>query len=121
MLSTDRRTGSRLPLEMFLNAYVKDRQQRGFTMNLSPSGLYLNLLKNEPLPVGTTVGLEFTLPGVTETIWAAGETCYGKTVDAYFLGQGIRFTGIAGLHARIIEDFCKELRRRRWGRPLPRA
>jgi hypothetical protein len=117
MLSTDRRYGARYPLEMYLNAYVDERQQRGFTLNISETGLFLNTVARAPLPARTPVGLEFQLPGTGETIWAGGEICYDAT-DDYFLGQGIRFTAMAGLHARIIREYCHQLRRNKWRRAL---
>src|SRR5437762_1007240 len=113
MLSSDRRWGHRLPLEMYLNTYVADRPARGFTSNLSESGLYLNTLSRELLPPQTPVGLEFSLPGIPETIWAAGELCYEEP-DDYFNGSGIRFVAMAGLHERMLTEFLKEARRKRY-------
>jgi hypothetical protein len=100
MLSTDRRYLHRLPLEMYLNTYVADRPSRGFTSNLSESGL----------------GLEFNLPGTSETIWAAGQYCYDE-VDDYMNGSGIRFVAMAGLHERLLREYLREARRKRWSGP----
>ena len=120
MLTTDRRFGYRLPLEMYLNAYIADRPQRGFTSNVSESGLYLNTLNREPLPPQTPVGLEFTLPGIPETIWAAGELCF-EGEDEYFLRSGIRFTAMAGLHERMLRAYLKEARRLKYSYPRRHA
>jgi hypothetical protein len=119
MLTLDRRYGYRLPLEMYLNTYVADRPTRGFTTNLSETGLYLNTLTRDPLPPRTPVGLEFALPGLPETIWAAGEMCYDG-IDAYFNGSGIRFVAMAGLHERMLREYLKEARRKRFLNPRPR-
>ena len=116
MLSTDRRFLHRLPMEMYLNTYVADRPCRGFTSNLSESGLYLNTVTRQPLPPFTPVGLEFTLPGVSETIWAAGEFCYDE-IDDYLNGSGIRFTAMAGLHERMLREYLREARQKRWSKP----
>ncbi len=111
MLSLDRRIDYRLPLEMFLNAYVEDQPQRGFTVNVSETGILLaSLALHEPEPPLTPVGLEFKLPGFDETIWAAGEICR-DTLDDYFLGRGIRFTAMASLHTRILHEYCSRARR----------
>jgi hypothetical protein len=56
------------------------------------------------------VSLEFELPGTGETIWARGEVTH-DSLDDYFHGQGIRFTGMARLHARMLRDWCVEKRR----------
>jgi hypothetical protein len=116
MQSLDRRYGYRLPLEMYLSTYVADRPARGFTSNLSETGLYLNTLVHKPLPPRTPVGLEFSLPGVPETIWAAGEMCY-DAVDDYLNGSGIRFTAMAGLHERMLRAYLKEARQQRYRQP----
>jgi hypothetical protein len=105
----ERRFDGRLPMELYLNAYVDDRLQRGFTTNISETGVYLNTLMHEPLPPYTPVGLEFALPGTRETIWAAGEIRF-DTLDDYFLGRGIRFTAMARLHARMLREYCYKLR-----------
>jgi hypothetical protein len=110
--ASNRRFDARVPLEMYLNAYVDDRLQRGFTSDISETGLRLNTLVQAPLPPLTPVGLEFTLPGGRETIWAAGEICFDAS-DDYFLGRGIRFTVMAGVHARMVREFCYRVRRAR--------
>jgi hypothetical protein len=110
-LDLDRRTDYRLPTEMFMNAYIEDRPMRGFTMNVSETGLLLASLAQRPILPLTPVGLEFKLPGFGETIWAAGEICHDNW-DEYFLGQGIRFTAMANLHSRILHEYCARTRRR---------
>jgi hypothetical protein len=114
----ERRFDSRIPLEMYLNAYVDERLHRGFTTNISETGLYLNTLIQAPTPSRIPVGLEFSLPGADETIWAAGEICYGSA-DDYFLGRGIRFTVMAAMHARLLREFCYHVRRGGKRRLLP--
>ena len=117
MLRLDRRFDSRVPLEMFLNAYVAERPHRGFTANVSETGLLLNTLPSESLPPRTPVGLEFTLPGMPECIWAAGEISHESVEDPYFFGRGIRFVTMASLHARMIREYLYRARRLRLLRP----
>ncbi len=109
MSTLNRRFDSRLPVEMYLNAYVHDELQKGFTTNISETGIFLNTLMHDRLPPLTTVGLEFTLPGINETIWAAGEIRF-DAMDEYFLGRGISFTAMAVRHARMLRHYCYHVR-----------
>ena len=119
MTSHDRRLGFRVPLEMFMNEYVQDRAHRALTVNISETGIYLNKVIT-PLSRNTrVVGLEFELPGTGEVVWARGEICY-DALDDYFHGQGVRFTGMPKLHARILRDYCIEKRRAQLGELLDR-
>jgi hypothetical protein len=105
LLEPERRLGPRLAVEMYLNAYVEDRPRRGVTLNISEQGLYLHTVLDTVPPPFSPIGLEFVLPGIRETIWAAGVVCFDQE-DGYFLGQGIRFTAMAQLHARLLRHFC---------------
>ncbi|WP_428266584.1 PilZ domain-containing protein [Haliangium sp.] len=113
MLSRDRRLGFRIPLEIFLNQYVRDRLVRGLTSNISPTGLYLQSARplRTSLPHAEAIGLEFELPGTGELIWARGEVCY-QDRDTFAIGTGIHFAAMARAHQRLIRDWCVEARRR---------
>jgi c-di-GMP-binding flagellar brake protein YcgR len=113
MPSRDRRLGFRVPLEIFLNQYIRDRPFRALTCNLSDTGVYLHRAESAagPPPAETTVvSLELELPGTGEIVWARGEVCYEQR-DAFVRGAGVRFTAMARRHARLIRDFCVESRR----------
>lgn len=113
MPSRDRRLGFRVPLEIFLNQYDRDRLDRGLTCNISDTGVYLQTalpFRNRSAAGAHVVGLEFELPGTGEIIWARGEICHFQH-DGYALGKGIRFTAMPRLHARMVRDFCVESRR----------
>ncbi|GAB4521017.1 MAG: hypothetical protein Tsb0020_39630 [Haliangiales bacterium] len=113
MLSCDRRRGFRIPLEIFLNQYVRERLVRGLSSNISPTGLYLQQARpiRSRLPDTSVVGLEFELPGTGEVIWARGEVCYAADGDEFAVGMGVRFTGMARAHERLVRDYCVEARR----------
>ena len=117
-LFDNRRFDSRIPLEMHVSAYVQDQPQRAFTLDISESGLYLNALIQHPYPPMTPVGLEFELPSLGETIWAAGETCRDN-LDNYFYGIGVRFTRMANLHQRMLREYCWHARARELRQALP--
>jgi hypothetical protein len=119
MNTQDRRLGFRVPMEIFLNEYVQDRAHRALTVNISDTGLYVNKVLAPRMRDAGVVGLEFELPGTSETIWARGEITHDAK-DSYFHGQGIRFTGMAQLHARLLRDYCIEKRRAQLGVLLER-
>ena len=110
MTSHERRLGNRIPLEVFMNEYLQDRPHRALTVNISESGMFVNKIAASFSRRSRVVGLEFTLPGLSDTIWARGEICY-DTFDDHLHGQGIRFTGMPKSYARLLRDFCIEKRR----------
>ena len=112
MTDLERRFDNRIPIETYLTAYICDQPTRGFTTNISETGLYLNTLPDDPLPPFAPVGIELALPGLPETLWLAGEMCFDK-IDDYFHGRGVRFTAMAGLHGRMLREYCYRSRKRR--------
>jgi hypothetical protein len=104
---------------MFLNEYVQDRAHRALSVNISESGVFLHKVIAPIARQSRVVGLEFELPGTREVIWARGEIAY-DSLDEYFHGQGIRFTAMPRLHARMLRDFCVERRRAQLGHLLDR-
>jgi hypothetical protein len=123
MLPCDRRLGVRVDLEFFLNQYVMDRPFRALTRNLSETGVYLDRVRLPRCAPAVAragdVGLEFELPGTGEVIWARGQICYQRA-DAYVHGTGVRFTAMPRIHARMVRDYCAEVRDRRLSKLLDR-
>lgn len=115
----DRRLGYRIPFETMITSYVHDRPIRGLACNLSDSGINMSALSMVAPPPGSVVGLEIDLPGTSESIWAAGRICYRKD-DALASGLGVRFVAMATSQARMIRDFCIEMRRTQLGSLLAR-
>lgn len=122
MISSDRRMGFRVPTEMFLNQYIADQPYRAMAGNLSETGVLLNRVKPARRRLHESqrvIGLEFELPGTGETIWARGEICY-QGRDNYFYTDGVRFTAMPKVHARLLRDYCIESRREHLGGLLGR-
>lgn len=107
----NRRFDARIPIETYVSTYVMDEPQRAVAVDISESGLYLNVLPRRPHPPKTPVGLEIELPGFGETIWVAGETCR-EEMDDYLYGFGVRFMDMAQLHQRMLRAYCRGSRRR---------
>jgi len=115
----ERRLGFRVPFESMVTSYVHDRPIRGLATNLSDSGLNMSAISMLAPPPGLVVGLEIDLPGAGDSIWAAGKICYRKD-DNLASGLGVRFMAMATSQARMIRDFCIELRRKHLGSILAR-
>lgn len=114
-MNRDRRVGIRVPVEMFLNQYIRDRPYRAMAADVSETGI---LLAHVALPglrldrADQVVGLEFELPGTGETIWARGEVCHERR-GGPLTSAGIRFDDMPKIHARLVRDYCVERRRAR--------
>lgn len=115
----ERRLGFRVPFETMVTSYVHDRPVRALAANLSDSGLSMSAIAMLAPPPGLVVGLELELPGMDESIWASGQICYRKD-DRMASGLGVRFVAMARSQARIVRDFCIEMRRTHLGSLLAR-
>lgn len=115
----DRRLGFRIPFETMVTSYVRDRPIRGLAANLSDSGISMSAVSMLAPPPGTLVNLELELPGIDDSIWALGRICYRKD-DRIASGLGVRFVEMARSQARLVRDFCIDVRRRHLGSMLAR-
>jgi hypothetical protein len=115
----ERRLGYRIPFESMVTSYVHDRPIRGLATNLSDSGLNMSAISMVAPPPGLLVGLELELPGTGDSIWASARICYRKD-DRLASGLGVRFVAMARCQARLIRDFCIEMRRAHLGSLLAR-
>ena len=115
----DRRLGFRIPFEAMVTSYVHDRPVRGLAANLSDSGMSLSAISMLAPPPGMLVGLELELPGIDDSIWALGRIAYRKD-DQLASGLGVRFVEMARSQARVLRDFCTDMRRRHLGSLLAR-
>jgi len=102
-----------------VTSYVHDRPVRGMATNLSDTGMSLSAISMLAPPPGLVVGLELEVPGMDGSIWASARVCYRKD-DRIASGLGVRFVAMARSHARIIREFCIEMRRKNLGSLLAR-
>lgn len=104
-----------------VTSYVHDRPVRGLAADLSDSGLRMSAVSMLAPPPGLVVGVELELPEVDESIWASGQICYRKDdKGALASGIGVRFLAMAKSQARVLRDFCIEMRRKNLGSLLAR-
>jgi hypothetical protein len=68
---------------------------------------------------GYAFGVTYTVARFGDSIWAAGKICYRKD-DNLASGLGVRFMAMATSQARLIRDFCIEMRRKHLGSMLAR-
>lgn len=104
---TNKRSGSRISLQIALNEYIKDMPYRCTAVDLGEDGMRLHLPKPQTALRGTGVGLEFELPGTFEVIWASGMVRYDG-MDDYLHGTGIQFMRMARGHRSLIRDYVAE-------------
>jgi len=102
-----------------VTSYVHDRPVRCLATNLSDSGMSLSAISMLAPPPGLVVGLELEVPELNESIWASAQVCY-RNDDHLASGLGVRFVSMARSHARMIRDFCIEMRRKNLGALLAR-
>ncbi len=115
----DRRFGFRIPFEAMVTSYVHDRPVRGLVADLGDGGMGMSAVSVLAPPPGLLVGLELELPGIDDSIWALGKICYRRD-DRLASGLGVRFVEMARSQARLLRDFCIDVRRRHLGSILSR-
>lgn len=116
----DRRLGYRIPLDLMLTAYVNERPLRALVLDVSDTGLRIEVVGHRAPPPGASIALEIGLPGVDETLWVAGTVQYQRP-DDLAAGLGVRFVAMATRHARLLRDFCIGARHRQLGTLLARV
>jgi c-di-GMP-binding flagellar brake protein YcgR len=115
----DRRLGYRIPLDLMVTVYVNERPLRGLVLDLSDTGIRLDVVTGRAPPRGTTVQLEIGLPRVEESLWIGGTVQYQRAADLA-AGLGVRFVAMTKRDARALRDFCVESRHRQLGKLLAR-
>jgi type IV pilus assembly protein PilZ len=94
----DKREHSRAEIQMEIGCRNLDVFSKHNTLNISRGGVYIQT--DTPLPLGTEVDLEFTLPGMEETIKVQGLVVWVHertkiSISSYQPGMGIKFEEIS--------------------------
>ena len=103
---SDKRKNARVPLDIYLNKYLKGVPYLARAADISQEGVSLARLL-EPEHEARRVGLQFQLPGSEEVIYAEGEVVRewveaGPRRDER---SGVRFTLLTERHRRMIDDY----------------
>ena len=101
-MSDDRRSGPRVPVQMWVEESSPDGLYFQRSANLSHGGMYLE--NTVPHPVGTLVNLKFTLPDEGAPIAVRAEIVNAATDDKDF-GMGLRFVDLPAETADRIARF----------------
>ena len=100
---TEQRKTRRVPLDVYLNKFIRGVPFMVRARDISPEGIFLTQLI-EPTAGEARVGIQFQLPGTSEVIYAEGEIV--RDVEhSRGGGHGIRFTLLTGYHRRLIERY----------------
>jgi uncharacterized protein (TIGR02266 family) len=105
MSQSDRRTGDRIPVQMWVEESGPDGMYFQRAANLSEGGIFLE--KTIPHPVGTQVTLQFNLPDQAGPIRVQGEIVNAKAVDGE-LGMGLKFVDLPPDVAARIRRFVSD-------------
>ena len=118
----DRRAGTRLRVQVYLNQYIKERPYRALALDISEAGLAIQKLTEPIVRPARLVALELELPGTQEIIWASAESRFDAVGDDFHV-SGLRFSAMARKHERLLRDYVRERRERLarlFGRYAPR-
>lgn len=107
-ISVDRRD-SRVRLQTALDLHSESNFFQGFSNNVADGGLFVATVKR--LPPGTSVEVQFTLPG-GKKLQARGVVRWTREVNDrtpdIFPGVGVQFSELAGETAEAIHQFVTE-------------
>jgi len=107
-MTMNRRCGLRVPARLLINQYEGEGHRVCLSFNVGTEGIYLYHTGLPPRG-RRTVGLEFQLPGQSETIWAKGEIRYCGAFGE-FCGTGIAFVAMANAHWDMVQDWVYQAR-----------
>jgi len=101
----EQRASRRVALEVDIHLASESHFFSGLSGDISEGGLFLSTYR--PLPVGTQVDVEFSLPGIERAVHAHGEVRWIREHSAdQSRGVGIAFEGLADEDRDVIHTFC---------------
>jgi len=99
----EHRKGKRVPLDVYLNKFVRGVPFMVRARDISPEGIYLTQLL-EPQTEEERVGVQFQLPGSREIIYAEGKVVRDEEAGGA-AGNGVHFTLITDHHRKLIRKY----------------
>jgi uncharacterized protein (TIGR02266 family) len=104
-MSQERRGAVRIPVQMFVEESHDHATYFQHSSNLSRGGLFLE--KTVPHPIGTRVGLQFTLPGDRSPIRVQAEIVSALEGETN-MGMGLKFLDPPADVAQRIDRYVSE-------------
>src|SRR6266581_3563520 len=101
-MSLERRQGSRVPVQIWVEEKTERELYFQRSANLSLGGIYLE--NTIPHPVGTRVTLRFTLPGDEDKLEVRAEVAAAMTGEEEF-GMGLKFVELDAAVAERIQKY----------------
>ena len=98
----DRRTSSRIVLNIPITYKCKDTIATAVTLNISKGGLGIRTIN--PAPPGSKVEVRFRLPGCTSEIKATSHTAWSDKQ----VGMGLQFEQVDSVNQSIIDTFIDQ-------------
>jgi len=98
------RAHTRLPVNLLIDYQVLDQFLYDYATNISLGGVFIR--SQNPLPVGTKLRVQFSLPGLEETVVTWGEVAHviEERAKEGFRGMGIRFDDLDSKSKRVIDQ-----------------
>jgi uncharacterized protein (TIGR02266 family) len=98
------RAHTRLAVNLLIDYQVLDQFLYDYATNISLGGVFIR--SQNPLPVGTKLRVQFSLPGLEETVVTWGEVAHviEERAKEGFPGMGIRFDDLDPKSKRVIDQ-----------------
>ena len=98
------RTHTRLAVNLLIDYQVLDQFLYDYATNISLGGVFIR--STNPLPVGPKLRVQFSLPGLEETVVTWGEVAHviEERAKEGFHGMGIRFDDLDPKSKRVIDQ-----------------
>jgi uncharacterized protein (TIGR02266 family) len=99
-----KRVHERLAVNLLIDYQVLDQFLYDYATNISLGGVFIR--SQNPLPVGTKLRVQFSLPGLDETVVTWGEVAHviEERAKEGFRGMGIRFDDLDPKSKRVIDQ-----------------
>lgn len=109
---SEKRSGARVPVKFKVDWKSEGTFLFENATNISEQGIFIET--REPMPTGTSIGLQFTLPDTTKRIEVMGKVAWVNPVRAqadanYNPGMGIRFENLTEIDKETILSLIKRI------------